>query len=111
MKLSNLDNGYLECPYFRADRDDYTLTLNLSKCLSNIGQLWCDESGGTFNDLINALKNKFGDTLDDDNIFYWIDFSLQFISAFNQFHSDLLRKNGGIFATMIYNMTKIMTKK
>lgn len=111
MKLNNCDGGELECPYFRTDRDDFSLIQHLSKLLIHLAKMLEYHIGWSFNELIQSLKSRHRETsdgkeLDEGVVLRWLDSSVQFMAVFNHSHSDLFKRNGDALATMFFNMEK-----
>eukprot|EP01083_Nonionella_stella_P309159 1093776_1 len=106
MKLSNFDGGYLnDFAYFRTDRDRVSLVLPLSRFIMNISALYTEITSESFEQLMRRLFDKYSDKDSHLNAYIsnWIDYSLRFITIFDQFHADLWIKNGDTFRTTIYN--------
>ena len=111
MRLDNCDGGHVECRYFRTDRDDFSLISNLSKLLIHLAKVLEDHRGWTFSELMDRLRARHrdrngGQELGEEVVFCWLDLSLQFVAVLNHFHADLLKKNGGVLATLIFNIEK-----
>ena len=90
MKLSNFDGGYLEnVKFFRTDRDRVSVILPLSRFIMNLSALYCELTKQSFDQLITKLYDKYSETDNNINIYLnnWVDYSLRFITIFDEFHS------------------------